>query len=134
MGGQRRDKLPAVMALYLRQVDRQLASLSAGAHGRSVRNGSENKLLKGNADKMKFLREKACAGVFVSKLIPVARTLISIPAGMVKMNFTKYTLSSACGVFLWNLARVGAGYRSENRIWIFWDRAEPTLVRYGEMF
>lgn len=61
-------------------------------------------------EKMEYLREKGGAGVFVSKLIPVARTLISIPAGMIKMDFRKYTVSSAGGVFLWNLAFVGAGY------------------------
>ena len=38
--------------------------------------------------KMEFLRKKGCVGVFVSKLLPMVRTLISIPAGMVKMNFT----------------------------------------------
>ena len=61
-------------------------------------------------EKMAFLREKGGTGVFVSKLLPMVRTLISIPAGMVKMNFTKYTVSSACGIFLWNLTFVGAGY------------------------
>ena len=61
-------------------------------------------------EKMEFLRQKGCAGVFVSKLLPMVRTLISIPAGMVRMNFTKYTLSSLGGIFLWNLVFVGAGY------------------------
>ena len=60
--------------------------------------------------KMEFLRQRGCTGVFVSKLLPMVRTLISIPAGMVRMNFTKYTLSSLGGIFLWNLAFVGAGY------------------------
>ena len=61
-------------------------------------------------DKMDFLREKGCAGVFVSKLLPMVRTLISIPAGMVGMDFCKYTISSVLGIFLWNLVFVGAGY------------------------
>lgn len=61
-------------------------------------------------EKMDYLREKGCIGVFVSKLLPMVRTLISIPAGMVKMDFVKYTVSSVCGIFLWNLAFVGAGY------------------------
>lgn len=61
-------------------------------------------------EKMNYLREKGCAGVFVSKLLPMVRTLISIPAGMVKMDFMRYTVSSVCGIFLWNLAFVGAGY------------------------
>lgn len=61
-------------------------------------------------EKIEMLREKGCAGVFVSKLLPMVRTVISIPAGMVKMDFAKYTLSSVLGIFLWNLVFVGAGY------------------------
>lgn len=61
-------------------------------------------------EKMDYLREKGCIGVFVSKLLPMVRTLISIPAGMVKMDFARYTVSSVCGIFLWNLVFVGAGY------------------------
>lgn len=57
-----------------------------------------------------MLREKGGIGVFVSKLLPMVRTIISIPAGMVKMNFVKYTVSSMLGVFLWNLVFIGAGY------------------------
>lgn len=59
---------------------------------------------------MQMLREKGGIGVFVSKLLPMVRTIISIPAGMVKMNFVKYTVSSMLGVFLWNLVFIGAGY------------------------
>ena len=40
----------------------------------------------------------------------MVRTLISIPAGVLKINFMKYTISSALGVFVWNLVFVGAGY------------------------
>ena len=61
-------------------------------------------------EKMQMLREKGGIGVFVSKLLPMVRTIISIPAGMVKMNFVKYTVSSMLGVFLWNLGFIGAGY------------------------
>ena len=60
--------------------------------------------------KMEYLRRKGCIGVFISKLFPMVRTLISIPAGMVKMDITRYTLSSICGIFVWNLTFVGAGY------------------------
>ena len=60
--------------------------------------------------KIEMLWEKGCIGVFVSKLLPMVRTLISIPAGMVKMDFIKYTISSTLGIFLWNLVFVGAGY------------------------
>lgn len=61
-------------------------------------------------EKMEMLREKGSIGVFISKLLPMVRTLISIPAGMVQMNFVKYTVSSLLGIILWNLGFVGAGY------------------------
>lgn len=61
-------------------------------------------------DKMKMLREKGGMGIFVSKLLPMVRTIISIPAGMVRMDFMVYTVSSLLGIFLWNLVFVGAGY------------------------
>ena len=57
-----------------------------------------------------IIRKRGCFGIFLSKLIPMVRTLISIPAGVLKIDFMKYTISSALGVFLWNLIFVGAGY------------------------
>lgn len=57
-----------------------------------------------------MLRKRGAVGVFLSKLIPMVRTLISIPAGVLKMDFLQYTVSSALGVFVWNLVFVGAGY------------------------
>lgn len=61
-------------------------------------------------EKLLWIREKGCFGIFVSKLIPMIRTLISIPAGVSKMNLFKYTVSSTLGICLWNLFFVGAGY------------------------
>ncbi len=61
-------------------------------------------------ERMNYLREKGSVGIFVSKLIPMVRTLISIPAGVIKMNFRNYLISSALGVAVWNLIFVGAGY------------------------
>lgn len=60
--------------------------------------------------KLKWVREKGCFGIFVSKLIPMIRTLISIPAGVSKMHLLPYTISSALGILVWNLFFVGAGY------------------------
>lgn len=64
-----------------------------------------------------ILREKGAPGVFIAKLVPVARTLISIPAGMISMDFMRYTVSSALGVFVWNLVFVGAGYFLGDSVW-----------------
>lgn len=57
-----------------------------------------------------YLREKGSVGIFVSKLIPMVRTLISIPAGVMKMDLLRYVVSSALGVAVWNFVFVGAGY------------------------
>lgn len=57
-----------------------------------------------------LIRKKGAAGVFVGRFIPMIRTLIAIPAGILKMNFWQFTISSAFGILLWNLVLVGAGY------------------------
>lgn len=59
---------------------------------------------------MDWLRDKGCIGVFLAKLLPAIRTLISIPAGALKMNLWKYTVSSTAGILVWNLVFIGAGY------------------------
>lgn len=60
--------------------------------------------------KLEWVRQKGSVGIFFSKLIPMIRTLISIPAGVSRMNLLKYTVSSTLGIFVWNLFFVGAGY------------------------
>jgi len=57
-----------------------------------------------------MIRRRGCFGIFLGKLIPMVRTLISIPAGVLRIDFVRYSVSSALGVFLWNLVFVGAGY------------------------
>lgn len=59
---------------------------------------------------LEWIREKGCTGVFVAKLIPMVRTIVSIPAGVLQMNPVKYIVSSTFGIFIWNFVFVGAGY------------------------
>jgi membrane protein DedA with SNARE-associated domain len=57
------------------------------------------------------------AAVFLSRLIPGFRTLVSFPAGAVKMPLTKFTAYTIAGCLFWNLALtyfgvyVGANWR-----------------------
>lgn len=60
--------------------------------------------------KLAWIRNKGSVGIFISKLVPMVRTLVSIPAGVSKMNLVQYTISSTLGIFVWNLFFVGAGY------------------------
>ena len=59
---------------------------------------------------MDWVRQKGAKGVFVAKLLPMVRTLVSIPAGVLKMPLRKYIFSSTLGIFIWNFVFVGAGY------------------------
>ena len=61
-------------------------------------------------EKLEWIRKKGSMGIFFSKLIPMVRTIVSIPAGVSKMNLVQYTVSSTLGIFVWNLFFVGAGY------------------------
>lgn len=57
-----------------------------------------------------LLQSKGSVGIFAAKLIPMIRTLISIPAGVMKMDLVKYCVSSTLGILVWNFVFVGAGY------------------------
>jgi membrane protein DedA with SNARE-associated domain len=47
--------------------------------------------------------------VFFSRLLPIVRTFISFPAGVVRMDLRKFVIYSTAGAFLWSTALVWAG-------------------------
>ncbi|WP_049566792.1 DedA family protein [Nonomuraea sp. SBT364] len=48
--------------------------------------------------------------VFFGRMVPIFRSLISIPAGVERMPLPAFTLFTTMGSFLWNTALVMAGY------------------------
>ena len=66
-----------------------------------------------------MIQQRGCLGIFISKLIPMVRTLISIPAGVLHIDFMKYTVSSALGICIWNFFFVGAGYVLGDKVFEF---------------
>ncbi|MBH0328952.1 alkaline phosphatase [Brevibacillus brevis] len=48
--------------------------------------------------------------VFFCRMVPLIRSLISIPAGMTKMNFPLFLLFTTLGTFIWNIILVMAGH------------------------
>lgn len=62
--------------------------------------------------------------VFVSRLLPVVRTFISLPAGVARMPFGKFTLYTFLGCLPWTFALTWAGL-------LLGDNWE-TVLRYGE--
>lgn len=52
--------------------------------------------------------------VFISRFIPIVRHLISIPAGIAKMNISKFILYTAIGATAWNMFLAYLGYILRN--------------------
>lgn len=50
------------------------------------------------------------ATAFFSRLLPVIRTFISLPAGIARMNFPKFTILTFVGSFIWCVGLTWAGY------------------------
>jgi membrane protein DedA with SNARE-associated domain len=58
---------------------------------------SESKLIRAE----QWLARYEAGGVFFARLLPVVRHLISIPAGIVRMNFTTFSVMTIVGSALW---------------------------------
>jgi membrane protein DedA with SNARE-associated domain len=48
--------------------------------------------------------------IFVSRLLPVVRTFISLPAGIARMNFIKFLVYTFIGSFIWSAGLAYGGY------------------------
>jgi len=64
--------------------------------------------------------------VFFCRMVPLIRSLISIPAGMARMNFLTFLLFTTLGTLLWNtlLVKLGAQF----------GEAWPTIVQYFDYY
>lgn len=60
-----------------------------------------------------FVRYGAVA-TLVGRLVPAVRQLISIPAGLAKMNIAKFALYTSIGAGLWNCVLAALGYYLES--------------------
>jgi membrane protein DedA with SNARE-associated domain len=57
-----------------------------------------------------FFNDHGKTSTFIGRLIPVIRHLISIPAGLAKMNYFNFILYTALGASLWNCVLALVGY------------------------
>lgn len=56
-----------------------------------------------------YFAEHGAVGTFVGRLIPVIRQLISIPAGLARLNMTTFLCFTALGAGIWNAVLAGLG-------------------------
>jgi len=57
-----------------------------------------------------YFVDHGAMGTLFGRLVPVVRQLISIPAGLARMNFLQFTLYTGLGAFIWNSILATIGY------------------------
>lgn len=57
-----------------------------------------------------WFHKHGSAAVFFGRMIPIFRSLISLPAGVDRMPLPKFVLLTTAGSLIWNSIFVGAGY------------------------
>jgi len=67
-----------------------------------------------------WFAEHGQAAVFVSRLLPVVRTFISLPAGVAQMPLGTFSVYTVAGCVPWTFALAGVGYALGSR----WDTVE----------
>jgi len=65
----------------------------------------------------KYFQKKGDITIFICRFIPIVRHLISIPAGMGKMNIWKFSIYTIIGAGLWNTFLTFVGIKLKNN----WD-------------
>ena len=65
------------------------------------------------------------AAIFFSRMLPVIRTFISLPAGIARMNFPRFVLYTALGSLPWSFALVYAGMTLGNN----WEQVRTVLSK-----
>jgi membrane protein DedA with SNARE-associated domain len=52
--------------------------------------------------------------VFFGRMVPIVRSFVSVPAGVVKMPFGQFLLYTAGGSLIWNSVLIGLGVAAGN--------------------
>jgi membrane protein DedA with SNARE-associated domain len=76
--------------------------------------------LKNFKKTMYWFEKHGASLVFFGRMLPIVRSLVSIPAGLVKMGITKFYFFSTIGILIWNTLWISIGFNlGEN-----WQAAE----------
>lgn len=67
--------------------------------------------------------------VLGGRVVPLARSLVSIPAGTLRMPVVRFTVLTTAGSLVWNLVLIGAGYALGRR----WEQVAEVVGRYSDV-
>lgn len=67
--------------------------------------------------------------VLVARMIPIARSVVSIPAGMARMRLDRFCVLTAIGSLAWNTLLIGAGYELGSN----WDKVSELVARFSDV-
>jgi membrane protein DedA with SNARE-associated domain len=76
----------------------------------------------------RFMRRYGGGGIFFARLLPVIRHLISIPAGILRMGFLKFSLLTVIGSAIWCSVLAALGQKVGNKL----DAAQMAALKTGE--
>ena len=74
------------------------------------------KLEKSVTSSMWWVNKYGKVSVMLSRVVPLARTFISIPAGVIRMNMWSFIIYSTVGIGMWNIALICFGMIFGNNI------------------
>lgn len=77
-----------------------------------------------------WFRRKGMSAVFLCRMVPIVRSLISIPAGLSRMRLGPFLLLTAAGSFLWNTVLVLLGKAAGDS----WERVSMAFGMYSDLF
>ena len=86
---------------------------------------NEQKVIKAE----QFFVRYGVAATLIGRLVPAVRQLISIPAGLAKMNIAKFALFTAIGAGAWNAVLAALGYFLESVVPE--DQLLATVTKYS---
>jgi membrane-associated protein len=65
-----------------------------------------------------FYMKRGGAAIVLARFLPIIRTFAPIVAGMVRMDFRKFSLYNVLGSFAWVVSLVTAGYLLGENMWV----------------
>lgn len=68
--------------------------------------------------------------IFVSRLLPVVRTFISLPAGIARMHFIKFLVYTFVGSFIWSTGFAYGGYKLGEH----WEQIRTAMRPFDPLF